>query len=242
MEAHEKRDYERLRAEGRWLQASEYRESERKRLREAGRSRRQAREESWIAMLTKFPPLGQIEPQPPDVDSEQDKEGVFIDLREDEWMELDELVQDPAAWEGCWSEALSWANSYRKIEVTPSRAPTVLAWILWKLCRADAYRFTAMLFTDFCLRHGYRMSLSRTNDEHEAWMREEMSSELASEELLVELDEEDRRVGRSPTLIEAIEIAETEDEVDRLMDRALEEHAAREGWVYTSPASSSSKS
>ncbi len=35
MQTHEKRDYERLRAEGRWSQASEFREAERKGLRAA---------------------------------------------------------------------------------------------------------------------------------------------------------------------------------------------------------------
>lgn len=49
--------YQRLRAEGRWPQANEFREAERKRLREAGRSRQQARDESWSLMLAKFPPL-----------------------------------------------------------------------------------------------------------------------------------------------------------------------------------------
>lgn len=46
----------RLRAERRWNTASEFREAERKRLRTAGRSRQEAREESWEAVLEKYPP------------------------------------------------------------------------------------------------------------------------------------------------------------------------------------------
>ena len=57
MQEHERKDYERLRAEGRWPQATEFREAERKRLRKAGRNRQQACNESWVAMLVKFPPL-----------------------------------------------------------------------------------------------------------------------------------------------------------------------------------------
>ncbi len=57
MQEHELKEYHRLRAEGRWNAASEFREAERKRLRAAGLNRQEAREESWEAMLEKFPPL-----------------------------------------------------------------------------------------------------------------------------------------------------------------------------------------
>lgn len=57
MQTHEKSDYDRLRAEGRWPQANEFREVERRRPREDGRTRQQARDESWSLMLDKFPPL-----------------------------------------------------------------------------------------------------------------------------------------------------------------------------------------
>lgn len=57
MQEHELKEYHRLRAEGQWIAASEFREAERKRLRAAGRNRQQARDESWEAMLEKFPPL-----------------------------------------------------------------------------------------------------------------------------------------------------------------------------------------
>ncbi|MCX7420108.1 MAG: hypothetical protein NT013_11295 [Planctomycetia bacterium] len=62
MKENERKDYERLRAEGRWLEANEFREVERKRLRADGRNRQQACDESWSAMLAKYPP---IEPNDP---------------------------------------------------------------------------------------------------------------------------------------------------------------------------------
>ena len=55
MQEHELKEYQRLRVEGQWIAASEFREAERKRLRAAGRNRQQARDESWDAMLNKYP-------------------------------------------------------------------------------------------------------------------------------------------------------------------------------------------
>ena len=56
MQEHELKEYQRLRAEGLWSVASEFRETERRRLRAAGRNRQQARQESLEAMLDKYPP------------------------------------------------------------------------------------------------------------------------------------------------------------------------------------------
>ena len=56
MQEQELKEYQRLRGEGQWIAASEFREAERKRLRAAGRNRQQARDESWEAMLEKYPP------------------------------------------------------------------------------------------------------------------------------------------------------------------------------------------
>jgi hypothetical protein len=57
MQGHQRQDYERLRAEGRWAEANAFRETERKRLLAEGRTRQQACDESWQEMLEKFPPL-----------------------------------------------------------------------------------------------------------------------------------------------------------------------------------------
>ena len=46
MDEHQRIEYQRLQAEGRWSEANEFREAERKRLRASGSSRQQARDES----------------------------------------------------------------------------------------------------------------------------------------------------------------------------------------------------
>lgn len=48
---------ERLRREGRWKQASEFRERERQRLRDEGLARNEAKEEAWRLMAERFPPV-----------------------------------------------------------------------------------------------------------------------------------------------------------------------------------------
>ena len=55
MQASELPEYRRIRAEGRWQEATAFRDVERLRLREAGRTRQQACDESWLLMLKKFP-------------------------------------------------------------------------------------------------------------------------------------------------------------------------------------------
>ena len=70
MQASELPEYRRIRAEGRWKEATAYRDAERLRLREAGRTRQQACDESWLLLLKKFPPVakgsvraaGRVEP------------------------------------------------------------------------------------------------------------------------------------------------------------------------------------
>jgi hypothetical protein len=55
MQPHQQVDYERLRREGRWPEASAFRDAERKRLRAAGGTRKQAVDKSWQRMLERFP-------------------------------------------------------------------------------------------------------------------------------------------------------------------------------------------
>lgn len=83
MQEHELKEYQRLRAEGRWPQASEFREAERRRLRATGRNKQQARDESWTAMLVKFPPLEgsrpASEPSPLSVDPNTLPDVIFAE-------------------------------------------------------------------------------------------------------------------------------------------------------------------
>jgi hypothetical protein len=48
---------DRLRREGRWPEASIFRDNERQRLRAAGIPRKQANEQAWEAMTAAYPPL-----------------------------------------------------------------------------------------------------------------------------------------------------------------------------------------
>lgn len=245
MQENELKEYQRLRAEGRWAQASEFREAERKRLRAAGRNRQQARDESWTAMVAKHPAVSKVESPLLGVEAERIEEideGVFIEHTEDEQRELVELTQDPGAWDDSWSEALSWASAYRELEVTPSRAPSVLAWLLRKLCREDFYRFSVLVFTDYCLRHGHQLRFQPTATEREERLRQQMLEDLEVDEIMARLDEEDRRLGKSPTLMEALDKAETEAESKRLISQAVQRWAAEQGLNQRSSASTASKS
>ena len=83
MQENELKEYQRLRAEGRWSHASEFREAERQRLRSAGRNKQQARDESWAAMVAKFPPLEGGRPAsdtpPPSVDPNTLPDVIFAE-------------------------------------------------------------------------------------------------------------------------------------------------------------------
>ena len=50
---------DRLRREGRWEDASQYREETRRKLRADGKSKNEAGEAAWVAMLEKYPPAGE---------------------------------------------------------------------------------------------------------------------------------------------------------------------------------------
>lgn len=225
MQEHERMDYERLRAEGRWSQASEFREAERKRLRAVGRTRQQACDESWAAMLAKFPSVGQAKPVSRTVENvriEEVDEGVFIEHNDDERRELVELAQDPGAWDDSWADALSWASAYRELEVAPLRAPSILAWLLRKLCREDFHRFSVLVFTDYCLRHGHRLLFRPDATEREGRLREQLFQDLEYDAMMAWFDEEDRQLGKSPTLLEALDNATTDAESERLMSQVAQ--------------------
>jgi len=82
MQEHERPEYERLRREGRWAAAAEWRDGERRRLRAAGRTKQQACDESWAAMLFKFPPLPAVtaETSSPVVATDPSTPKVIIDM------------------------------------------------------------------------------------------------------------------------------------------------------------------
>ena len=152
MQEHELKEYQRLRAEGQWIAASEFREAERKRLRTAGRNRQQARDESWEAMLEKYPP------------QDGQKPGRRSAVALDRWSEadaadserqLDEHNQDAELAEELKQLALLTNGeptdadrdidfAYRRIAlstVTPLMAPSTAAWQWYLYARREPHKF-----------------------------------------------------------------------------------------------------
>lgn len=131
MQEHERKDYERLRAEGRWPQASEFREAERQRLRAAGRSKQQANAESWAAMLVKFPPQGKIEPAHRQSAADGTESVSQLDEHVEDAKFAEELKQLAAMTQGKPTDAdrdIEFAYRHMGLELTPLSAPSVPAW------------------------------------------------------------------------------------------------------------------
>ncbi len=151
MQEHELKEYQRLRAEGQWTAASEFREAERKRLRAAGRNRQQAREESWDAMLAKYPPLnGQTQARQStvaidrwseaDADSESDldEQNRASEIAE----ELKQLVLLTNGQPTDADRDIDFA--YRNMalsSVTPLMAPSGAAWQWYLYACREPYKF-----------------------------------------------------------------------------------------------------
>lgn len=165
MTEHELKDYQRLRAEGRWNAASDYRETERRRLRAAGHGKEVARQKSWDAMRKKFLPALAVVPQETPDDEDDGKEftiandGVVIRHTDNERKELRKLAQRSTAWECSLSDALKWARDNIGEAVTPACAPSVLAWLLWKLGCEDGDRLETLHLEDYLLRRGHMLEV-----------------------------------------------------------------------------------
>ena len=161
MQEHELKEYQRLRAEGRWNAASEFREAERKRLRAAGRNRQQARDESWDAMLNKYPPQ---DGQKPARQSAAKTVRGTTNLALDRWSEADAADSEPQIDEqnqdaefadelqqlalltnGQPTDADSDIDfAYRHMSlptVTPLMAPSTSAWSWYLYARTEASKF-----------------------------------------------------------------------------------------------------
>ena len=152
MQEHELKEYHRLRAEGQWIAASEFREAERKRLRTAGRNRQQARDESWEAMLEKYPPQDRQKPAR--------RSAVALDRwseadAADSESQLDEHNQDAEFAEELMQLALLTNGqptdadrdidfAYRNMalpSVTPLMAPSTSGWSWYLYARSEPNKF-----------------------------------------------------------------------------------------------------
>lgn len=183
----ELKDYQRLRAEGRWPAASDYRETERRRLRAAGHSKEVARRKSWDTMLSKFRPRGALVSQTmPDQDDVREEieivnEGVVIRHTDDERRELIELAQRATAWDCNLTDALKWARDNLNSAVTPARAPSVLAWLLWKLGGEDIDRLETLQLEDHLLRRDHLLEVVYPSTAREKRLWEGFFSEFVSD-------------------------------------------------------------
>jgi hypothetical protein len=117
---------DRLRREGRWDEASAFRDAERQRLKGEGLSRQEAAERSWGAMIEKYPPLRPPEPAEP-----QDT-GEFFPIGDQSTPNLGRDI----LW--CYAHM-----DHRK--ATPSDAPSAGAWHLLVWARENRSRFFEML-------------------------------------------------------------------------------------------------
>jgi hypothetical protein len=152
MQEQELKEYQRLRAEGRWNAASEFREAERKRLRAAGLNRQEAREEAWEAMLDKYPPMdGQTPARQSAVAMDRWSEADSADSGS----EVDEDNQDAEFAEELKQLALLTNSqptdldrdinfAYRNMalpSVTPLMAPSVGGWQWYLYARREPIKF-----------------------------------------------------------------------------------------------------
>jgi poly-D-alanine transfer protein DltD len=152
MQEHELNEYQRLRAEGQWFAASEFREAERQRLRAAGRNRQQARDESWKAMLEKYPArdgqtpahesavaLGRwSEADAADSESQLDEHNQDAEIAE----ELKQLAGLTNGQPADVDRDIDFA--YRKMAletVTPLTAPSLAAWQWYLYSRREPNKF-----------------------------------------------------------------------------------------------------
>lgn len=120
---------ERLRREGRWEEASRFKDDTVKRLRGEGTKRAEAADAAWDAMAEKYPPLPPAEPKcpepPPEVETDDSDldvlaarvEGSPPDLVRDTLWAYENLENKQARPEdapsvGAWS-LLKWARDYR---------------------------------------------------------------------------------------------------------------------------------
>lgn len=119
---------DRLRAEGRWAEASQFRDEVIRRLRASGVSRKEANELAWGEMLDRFPPL----------EDAAGSEGLMTDH---EW------PTTPITWDRMLDD-IAWTYQHLDADVQPKDAPSSGAWGLLYWAR----QYPGDFFTKFLLR------------------------------------------------------------------------------------------
>ena len=118
---------DRLRREGRWEEASLWRDQKRGELRAEGQTKAKSNEQAWDAMIDKFPPL-----PPSEVQSRGGGHAVEL------------LDIDPDAYDGQSGCAGDIAWVYQNLSVksaTPHQAPSSGAWALLQWARRNTDKF-----------------------------------------------------------------------------------------------------
>ena len=119
---------DRLRHEGRWEEASLWRDEKRRQLREEGHTKTEANDASWQAMMTEFPPL-----DPDQGGSNADVE--LLEINPDNYDNQPDLVRDTL-----------WAyESLCKKGVGAEDAPSLGSWGLLNWARQNRNRFFEVL-------------------------------------------------------------------------------------------------
>jgi hypothetical protein len=125
---------DRLRSEGRWEEASLYRDQMRKQLRAEGKTKAEAKEASWAMMLAKYPPIP--------VETASDEAAS-----KGTQAEIEELVARTEGQEAFLVDDLKWAyENYLDDSITPKDAPTRGAWSTLKFARSNSNKFMELVF------------------------------------------------------------------------------------------------
>ena len=123
---------ERLRKEGRWNEASLFKDEAIKRLRAEGRTKSEASEAAWDEMLAKFPPLPEQTAAPTNA----------LDLSDAD----DRLLDRLAAQSIDWYRDVRWVYSnFSHPRVKLKSAPSLAAWGLLKFARSEPLKFFGQL-------------------------------------------------------------------------------------------------
>lgn len=129
----------RLQREGRYAEATLYRDERRAYWRSQG-VRADASDWSWREMVAKFPPRPKEERQPEPQRTEEPPSP--LDIRDESQELVDRLAQVPSDWD----RDVTWCHEvYAHPAVRLSSAPSLAAWGLLAFARSDPPRFYAMV-------------------------------------------------------------------------------------------------
>lgn len=154
---------DRLRQDGRWNEASEFRDRVRTELRASGMNRSQAAEEAWVRMIAEYPP----------VESEAG-EGLLV---EPEWPsgltdeDEQEALKSVSGNRADFDRDFMWSyQQLGKSDVGPQDAPSAPAWFLLKYANSARSEFLKRAATFFERRESKAAAEQSLVDDHRKQM------------------------------------------------------------------------